>query len=255
MTTTEVRDAADAPAPEPDVLALAPRPADRRVVVTLVAAVLALALGGAGYTVWQRLQPPPDFTLAQLQDAYSGMVRSDGTNDVSTIDPSRFAEPPLGVSPVECTPLFTSTVSNQFPPTALDGVSTYWLQAGPASISLFTVRYADVRAAEAAYRAVTDATTGCAGRTVRFSGSEGTGRVVQTPTTPPPEAPHQVAFQLEREGGQGRYALHVLRLSNTVTWQYRYEAGSGPYDPTPAQQLMNGMSAQLLSVQRAATDG
>ena len=250
MATTEVRDAADAPAPE--VLALAPRPVDRRVAVALVVAVLALALGGAGWALWQRRQPPPDFTLAQLQGAYSGMVRSDGTNDVSTIDASRFSEPALRISPVECTPLFTSTVSNQFPPAALDGVSTYWLDAGSA-ISLFTVRYADAKAAAAAYRAVTDATTGCAGRTVRFSGPEGSGRVVETATSPPSEAPEQVAFRLDREGGQGRYALHVLRLSNSVTWQYRYQAGRGAYDPTPAQQLMNGMSTQLLSVQRAAS--
>ena len=254
MTTTEAREAAEAPAGSPEELTLAPRPVDRRILRGLVAALAALALVAAGFTVWQRLQPPPDFTLAQLQDAYSGMVRSDGTNDVSTIDPSRFPEPPLRISPVECTPLFTSTVSNQFPPAALDGVSTYWLNAGPASISLFTVRYTDAKAAAAAYAAVTDARTGCAGRTVRFSGAEGSGRVVETATGPPPEAPEQVAFRLEREGGQSRYALHVLRLSNTVTWQYRYETGRGAYDPTPAQQLMNGMSAQLLSIQRAAAD-
>ena len=254
MTTTELRDGADAPAQQPDVLTLAPRPVDRRVVPVLVALALVLGLGGAGLAVWQRLRPPPDFTLAQLQGAYSGMVRSDGTNEVSTIDASRFPEPPLRISPVECTPLFVSTVSNQFPPAALDGVSTYWIDPGSASISLFTVRYADAAAAAAAYRAVTDATTGCAGRTVRFSGAEGSGEVVQTTVKPPPDAPEQVAFELDRGRGEGRYALHVLRLSNTVTWQYRYEVSRGPYDPTPAQHLMNGMSLQLLSIQRAATE-
>ena len=66
------------------------------------------------------------------------------------------------------------------------------------------------------------------------------------------DAPEQVAFALDRGAGQGRYALHVLRLSNTITWQYRYDTGPGAYDPTPAQQLMNGTSTQLLAVQQAA---
>jgi len=141
-------------------------------------------------------------------------------------------------------------VSNQFPPAALDGVSTYWLSG--SSISLFTVRYADADTAEAAFRAVGDASTGCAGQTVTFSGAEGSGQVAPVPVTAPADAPEQLAFVLERGEGQGRYALHVLRLSNTVTWQYRYDTGRDAYDPTPAQQLMNGMSAQLLAVQRAA---
>jgi hypothetical protein len=252
MTSTEVRDEADAPGAAPDVLTVAPRPVDRRVLRALVAAAVALVLGGAGFTLWQRLQPPPDFTLAQLQGAYTGMVRSDGTNEVSTIDAGRFTEPPLEISPAACTPLFVSTVSNQFPPMALDGVSTYWLNDGPATISLFTVRYPDAAAAEDAFQAVSDARTGCVGQTVRFSGPEGEGRVETVAITTPEDAPEQVAFRLDRGPGQGRYALHVLRLSNTVTWQYRYDTAAAGYDPTAAQQLMNGMSAQLLSVQRSA---
>ena len=250
MTTSEVRDDADAPPAE--VLEAAPRPVDRRVLRTLVAVGLAAVLAVAGLAVWRQLQPPADFTLEQLEGAYTGMVRSDGTNDVSTIDPSRFTETPLRISPDACTPLFTSTVSNQFPPAALDGVSTYWLSGSASSISLFTVRYPDADAAEAAFRAVGDASTGCAGQTVTFSGAEGSGRVAAVAVTAPADAPEQLAFALERGPGQGRYALHVLRLGNTVTWQYRYDTGTGAYDPTPAQQLMNGMSAQLLAVQRAA---
>lgn len=250
MTTSEVRDEADAAGPE--VLESAPRPVDRRLLRGLVAAAVVGVLAVAGLVVWQRLQPPLDFTLEQLQGAYTGMVRSDGTNDVSTIDASRFPQAPLRISPEACTPLFVSTVSNQFPPAALDGVSTYWLGGAAASISLFTVRYADTEAASEAFRAVTDASTGCAGQTVIFSGSEESGRVQEVAVAPPEDAPEQVAFALDRGPGQGRYALHVLRLSNTITWQYRYDTGRGAYDPTPAQQLMNGMSTQLLSVQQAA---
>lgn len=250
MSTPEVRDATEAAPPE--VLEAAPRPVNRRLLRTLVVAGLVALLAVGGLAVWRQLQPPPDFTLAQLEGAYTGMVRSDGTNDVSTIDPSRFTDTPLRISPEACTPLFSSTVSNQFPPAALDGVSTYWLGGASSSISLFTVRYLDADAAAAAFRAVGDASTGCAGQTVTFSGAEGSGQVEAVPVAATADAPEQLAFALDRGPGQGRYALHLLRLSNTITWQYRYDTGPGPYDPTPAQQLMDGMSAQLLSVQRAA---
>jgi hypothetical protein len=248
MTTAEVRDEADAGSPE--VLEVAPRPLGARSRRTLVAAALVGVLVVAGLALGQRLQPPPDLTLAQLQSAYAGMVRSEGANDVSTIDRSRFPQRPLRISPEACTPLFLSTVSNQFPPAALDGVATYWL--GPTSISLFTVRYADAATAGAAFAAVADASTGCAGQVVRFSGPEEPGRVVPVAVEPPADAPDQVAFALDRGLGQGRYALHVLRLGNTVTWQYRYETRRGAYDPMPAQQLMAAVGAQLLAVQRGA---
>lgn len=227
-----------------------PRQRSRSLVAVLVVAVLAV---GALFA-WQQLRPPPNLTLAQVQQAYGGLVRPDGTNAVTTIDPSKFSPRPRWTTPEECAPLFASTVASRFPAPALDGVSTHRLDRR-GSISLFTVRYADADAAEAAFAAVSDASTGCAGQTVTFSGSEGAGRVETVPVTAPADAPEQVAFALDRGRGQGRYALHVLRLSNTVTWQYRYDTGTGPYDPTPAQQLMDGTSSQLLSVQRAAAAG
>ena len=46
--------------------------------------------------------------------------------------------------------------------------------------------------------------------------------------------------------------MHLLRLDNTVTWQFRYQAGSAAYDPTSAQQMLEGVATQLLSVREAA---
>jgi len=266
MSATELRDAADgAPADAgPDVLALAPRPVDRRLLRGLLVGVLVLALALGGYAVWRARQPPPDFTAEQLQGAYTGMVRSDGTNDVSRITAANFTDPPLTVRPAACAPLFATTVSNQFPVGALDGASTYWLD-GPSSVSLFTVRYPGAVAAEQAYAEVTAAVRACDGRRVEFSGSEGPGsegpgRLRLVPTTPGADAPEQVAFVLDREEGRTRYALHVLRLGNTVTWQYRYQAAAvslagaprlPAYDPVGGQQLMDGLVAQLRSVQTA----
>jgi hypothetical protein len=168
MATTEVEEGTD-------VLAFAPRPVNRRLITALALLVALALLAVAGVVVWRRLQPPPDFTLAQLEGAYTGMVRSDGTNDVSTIDPSKFTDPPLAFTPAGCARLFDTTVANQWPAGALDGVSTYWLNDGTASISLFTVRYADDDAAKAAYQQVVDARPGCEG-SITFSASSSTDR-------------------------------------------------------------------------------
>lgn len=249
--STEARDEADERAPEPETLALGPRSSDPRLVRRLVALGVAAVLALVGWTAWQRFKPLPDFTLEQLQGAYAGMVRADGTNDVSTIDPGKFPDPPLTVDPVGCTPLFATTVSNQWPRPAVDGVSTYWL-AGPDSVSLFTVRYVDPDAAAAAYREVDDAVTACEGQTIRFSGREGSGRLQRVPVAPGEHAREQLAYRLDRAGGQGRYVLHLLRLDNTVSWQYRYQAGADAYDPTSAEQMMEGLATQLLSVRQAA---
>lgn len=267
MAATELRDsggggAADHVGPVgPDVLALAPRPVPRRLVRALLAGTLVLLLAVGGYAVWRSRQPPPDFTLPQLEGAYAGMVRSDGTNDVSVIGPADFVDEPLEISPEECTPLFATTVSNQFPAGALDGVSTYWLD-GASSVSLFTVRYPDVDDAERAYGEVVTAARACADRTVAISAGQGTGTLRPVPVTPGEGAVDQLGYLLDRPVDEGRYALHLLRLSNSVTWQYRYEppnrvlpVGSSPavrpYDPLPAQQLVDGLARQLLSIQTA----
>jgi hypothetical protein len=248
--TTEVRDEADAPAPQPDVLALGGEPDNRRLLRSLLAAGVVLVLALASYAGWQHLRPAPNFTLEQLEGAYAGMVRSDGTNEVSTIDASKFTDPPLSINPPTCAPLFTTTLSNQFPAPGLDGVSTYWLTAD-AAVSLFTIRYADRPAARTAYREVAQALSACDGRMVRFSGREGSGRLHRIPVAAARTAPDQLAFGLDRASGQGRYVLNLLLLSNTVTWQFRYHARAEAYDPTSAQQMMTGVATQLLSVQQS----
>jgi hypothetical protein len=255
---------------EPDVLAIAPRPADRRLVRTLVVLALVGALALGGLTAWQRLRPPPDLTLAQLQQAYAGMVRSDGTNEVALIDPDSFRGPGLALDADPCARLFAGVVSTRFPGPALDGVSTYRLERS-GSVALFTVRYADARAARTAYDDVLSGTAGCQGRAVTFSPREGAG--VLAPVPPPGGAPaqrrpgeraaDQRAYSWQAASGRVRYAVHLLRLRNTVTWQYRYQVLSrfadtdsrpvAPYDPVPAQQAADGLAAALRSL--AGRDG
>ncbi|WP_375426690.1 sensor domain-containing protein [uncultured Friedmanniella sp.] len=258
MATTEVESGSD-------VLAFAPRPVNRRLLLALVLLLVLALLAGAGIVVWQRLRPPPDFTLVQLQGAYTGMVRSDGTNDVSTIDPSKFTDPPLSFTPPTCAALFDTTVSNQWAAGGLDGVSTYWLNQGSASISLFTVRYPDDDAAAAAYQRVVDARPACEGQgsSITFVAPasldrrlpESGGTLHDVPVVTGKRTHDQVAYRLERAASQGRYVVHLLRLSNTVSWQYRYDSGTGAYDNTADQQLMDGLATQLLSVQDAPKTG
>lgn len=253
MAMPEVQD-------DPDVLAFAPRPVNRRLIKALGALVALALVAAVAVVVWQRLRPPPDFTLPQLKGAYTGMVRSDGTNDVSVIDASKFVDPPMRFTPADCGSLFDTTVSNQWPASAVDGVSTYWLNDGTASISLFTVRYPDDDAAVATYRRVVDTEQACEGREVSFEvqpssdrrlpASGGTLHSVPLVTTK--QTADQVAYRLERAGSQGRYVVHLLRLSNTVSWQYRYDYGTAPYDNTADQQLMDGLAVQLRSIQAAA---
>lgn len=252
MATAEVEE-------QSDVLAFAPRPVNRKLLLALVLLVVLALLAVAGVLVWQRLRPPPDFTLTQLQGAYTGMVRSDGTNDVSTIDASKLDDPPLAFTPAGCAELFDTTVGNRWPAGALDGVSTYWLNDGTATISLFTVRYPDDGAATAAYQRVVDARPGCGGTDsgVTFQASsssdrrlpESGGTLHDVPVITSRQTPDQIAYRLERAASQGRYVVHLLRLSNTVSWQYRYDYGTAAYDNTADQQLMDGLATQLLSVQ------
>jgi hypothetical protein len=205
-----------------------------------------LGAAAVGIGVWQLVPAPPaDLTAADLAGVYAGMVRSDGQNEVSVIDRSRIESSPLSVSPPRCTALFEQTTGNTFSPTALDGVSTYWLNEGSATISLLTYRYADTEAAERAYEPVRDAVPDC--RSVKVNGQA--VEVSPLPTNRDQEAPPQVAYVTAVTGDSARFATQVFQLSNTITWHYRYDYRSGPYDPTAAQRLTDALVVQMRAVQ------
>jgi len=241
------------PAPEvlaPEVLAFGPSPAGRarRRALTVAAVVVAVLL--AGVAVWRLLpEPPPPFSLVDLQGVYAGMVRSDGTNEVSILTPDKLTEPPSRVSPPECVPLFDATLSNQFPAAALDGVSTYWLDAGGATISLATYRFGDAKAARRQFDEVAAAVPACTHRPLTL-GKSSTMTVGPQPVTEPADVDGYLSYLQSASGADSRFSTDVALLDNTVTWQYRYDYRSQDnYTPLPAQQLMSSLMSQMHDVQ------
>lgn len=245
----------DAPR-QPEVLTVGPRRSAPWLRWIVLFTVLALAAPLVRIGIYEATRPPRDLTLAQLQDAYYGMVRSDGTNDMSTITPSSFSDDAASVSPAECAPLFDSTMANRFPADAVDGVSAYWLSDQGATIGLFTLRYPSTESAAGAYALVSTAGERCGRSSVRFSNEDqpaGTnalgGTVVPLEVSSRSGVDHQLAFMLDRDGS-GPFGFQVMQLSNTLSWEFVYDPRAGRYDPQAAQQLMDGLAAQLLYVQK-----
>ena len=233
----------------PELLSLGARPPTPRRRRLRVALIVVAALAVAGAVVWRLLpQPAPDFGLSDLEDVYAGMVRSDGTNDASVLLRENASSGDASVAPAECLPLFEATTLNRFPAEAIDGVGTYWT-GGPAAISLFTLRFADDGAARRTYSVVTDALQACAGRPVSVTQQTTTTvRLAQIETQPTPGADEQVAYTFTT-GADTRFAVHLFLLSNTVSWQFRYDTDRGSYSPVDGQRLSGGLVSQMRAVQ------
>lgn len=205
-------------------------------------------MAGAAWHFWPR--PLPDFTAEDLASAYSGMVRADGTNEVSVLTAGDLTEPPAKIVPDRCAPLFETTVSNQFPPAAMDGVSTYWLKEGSASIALITYRFADAEAAQRQFSQVSAALTDCLGMPMRIDRRAGVS-VVQQSVTPPPGVDNYTSYLVSSPPATTRITIDVAQLTNTVTWQYRYDyERPAHYSPLAAQQLMSALVAKLQDVRQ-----
>jgi len=210
-----------------------------------LAAVLAVGLAVVGGLVAWRLRPAPspEFRLVDLQGVYAGMVRSDGQNDAAVIDPRRVVAEAETVVPSACEPLFEASVLNKPPAGVLDGVGTFWA-LGATGVSLFSYRFAGVGGAGREFARLAAAFDGCRGARVAV-----TGRLAATgPLIGVRRDRVQLAYVLESGDGT-KLAVHVLALSNTVSWQYRYEPVAGPYDSQTAQNVMDSLADQMRAVQ------
>ena len=238
-------------APEPEVMAFGPRRPTRRRRRFIGVAVLVVAALAVGVLVWSlRPRPPRDLTLPDLQNVYFGMVRSDGMNNAYTIDPARFPARAEKMHPEACRPLADSTMFNQLPAGAQDGVSTYWLDQGTATVSLFTLRFLDTAAARLEYESIEEALRVCSAPGVTVRVSLDTGTVARTTVDHRNGIRSQLAYVFTRRSG-GTYAFHVVQYANTVTWQFRYDSRDAPYRPEAAQQLTDGFVTQLQAVSAA----
>ncbi|HEU5484670.1 MAG TPA: hypothetical protein VFU98_07170 [Microlunatus sp.] len=214
--------------------------------VALVIGIVVLA-AAALWRFWPR--PLEPLSLAELQDTYAGMVRSDGTNDASVMTRSTVAETPLLVTPPRCAALVQATVANRFPDAARDGVGTYWLGSG-SSISLFTLRFDDQTAADTELDRIVTALDACADERIvvrrgDVSYVQGWAATV-VPTPNDSGVDGQVGYTLN--GPDGLMAISLMPYLNTLSWQFRYETGPRPYRPLAADQLMQGLHAQLDAV-------
>jgi hypothetical protein len=218
----------------------------RRGSIVVIVALMVLAAMAGGWWLW--LKPAPDFTLAALQDVYSGMVRSDGLNDLYTLEPGTIPQgETVTVTPAECRPLFDTTEYNQFPSNAVDGVSTYWF-GDPSTVSLLTVRYPDRSTARRAYASVESALRACSESTIQLRAGRRAVRVVPTEPMAVPGADSHLGYTYSPQA-RSHFAIHVMRYANTITWQYRYDSSATSYSALPATQLMTSLVTQMRAVQ------
>jgi hypothetical protein len=247
--TSEVEPRSLGPTPAADVLSFGPRSPNRRQRRGLLLLLVVVVLAAGGYGAWQlRPRPDPDFSLADLEGVYAGMVRSDGTNDVSLLDRKQMTDPLPPISRAECVPLFGATLANQFPATAAEGVATYWLDPGSA-VSLMTFRYATAAAAATELQRVETALGACTAGTLTVDRTPGV-RIVEQTLAPTAGVQGHRSYEVDYPVQDVRYQTEVLQVTNTVSWLYRYDYGpqaSSPVEGT--QQLMTSMIQQMQAVQ------
>ena len=211
----------------------------------LVAVVLALL---TGLLVWRFIPAQgPLFSLADVQGVYAGMVRSDGTNSASVIDPRWSTEQDGYIVPAACGPLFEATVLNRAPPEALDGVGTFW-ELDRSAVSLFTYRFVDVAEADREFWRLATVLDNCELARVEVHARPASRGVLSRTPLAPDSDPPQIAYVLTNNAG-AKLAIHVLAFSNTVSWQFRYEPVPGAYLPLTAQRVMDSLADQMRAVQ------
>jgi hypothetical protein len=237
------------PKSEPEILSIglgeSGRPS-RRGKLIFIAIVLALLAGLLAWRFWPT--PAPLFSLSDLQDVYSGMVRHDGTSEASVIDRRSSSEQDGYILPAACEPLFEATVLNRAPREALDGVGTFW-ELDHSAVSLFTYRFRDVESADREYQRLTSVLDNCRDVPVQVHARPASrGMLTVTPLSLASDAPPQVAYVLTTND-ETKLVVHVLEFNNTVSWQFRYEPVLSAYLPLTAQRLMDSFIDQMRAVQ------
>lgn len=218
----------------------------------MVASIMAVLLIGA-FAVWRLWpEPPAPLSLAQLQDAYAGMVRGDGVNDASVLTRRGSNQDAVTVSPTDCTALVETIMINRLPAAALDGVGTYWLES-TWSIALFTLRFDDSAAAQAELTRAATALDTCVGQRVSLaadptSGENGSATLWQAVVGPTSEQTTSTQLSYTLAMPDGLTVGQLMTYRNTVSWQFRYASGVTTYVSDPADRLIQSLQNQLDTV-------
>jgi len=237
------------PQSQPDVLTVGLSEAgrlSRRSKFLLVAVGLALLAGLLLWRFWPT--PAPLFSLSDLQGVYAGMVRHDGTNDASVINPRQISEAEGYILPAACEPLFEATVLNRPPREAVDGVGTFW-ELDRSAVSLFTYRFGDVASAEREYQRLIAVVDNCRDVPVQVHARPASRGILSiTPPAVDKNAPPQMAYVLTTNDGT-KLAVYVLIFNNTISWQFRYQPATTNYQLLDAQRVMDSLTDQMRAVQ------
>lgn len=218
----------------------------RRGRLILVAVVLALVAGLLAWRFWPT--PAPLFSLSDLEDVYSGMVRHDGTSEASVIDRRWSSEQEGYILPTACEPLFEATVLNRPPPEALDGVGTFW-ELDRSAVTLFTYRFRDVASTEREYQRLMAVVDNCRDVPVEVHARPASRGILSiTPPTVEKDAPPQMAYVLTTNDGT-KLSVYVLVFNNTISWQFRYQPALTSDQLLYAQRVMDSLTDQMRAVQ------
>lgn len=228
---------------EPELLQAGPRPIHRRTLPILAGLVALVVAGLLTWQLWPR--PVPPLTLAELEGIYAGMVRGDGSNDASVLPRPRDRSTPA-ITPSQCQPMFDPVELDRFPADAIDAMGTYWtgnLDSG----SLFSFRFADADTAERAFSDVAAALQACDGKEAAWGSPRQTAQIRRTEVSTASGISDQLGFVYVK-AANNRFAVHVLRQLNLVSWQFRYAGTGDDYSPFSAQQRMDSLVAQTSAV-------
>ncbi len=224
----------------------------RIVGVVVLALLLVAALGYGGVRLYRARTSVVD--LAELRTAYGAFLAADGRNLVTELQrPSGSAGENAGVSttrPPQCAPLTAAPMQQEFPATALDGVSTFQDGGFDTSVSLFSYRFADRPAARRALAGIEEAATACDHTLVEVSEPISTSARADVLATEVQGADGTVDVTLTSRVDTSSFQITVARYKNVLNWEYSYHSGATA--AVADHQLLQALTDRLISVDRAA---
>lgn len=242
--------------PGPETLSAGPTARSGRWVrVAGIVALVLLLVAAAGYggiRFYRSRTSTVD--LAQVKTAYGAFLAADGRNLVTELQrPAGHGGENAGTSttiPSRCAPITAAAMQQQFPSTAVDGVSTFQDGGFNTAVSLFSYRFADRPAAKAALQEIADAARACDHTRIEVSKPISTSARVDVLPTSVAGADGTVDVTLTSQVDASSFQITVARYDNVLSWEYSYHSGAAA--AVPDHQLLQALTDRLVAVDRAA---